>query len=1023
MKTKSVGGTGKSVEACCLNWRLAPLLVLIACLACPSLAGPFQLVSVLDPSQGPPAGGSGDSWAPVVSPDGRYVLFASTANNLVVTGTTNPLPVLFPPKLNVFLRDRTNGTTTLVSVNLSGAGGGNGDSWASAISTNGRYALFESSASDLVPSDTNNLTDVFVRDLVAGTSMLVTVSTNGGSANGVSRSSVMTPDGRYVAFVSSASNLVPGDTNGIPDVFVRDLQAHVTTLASVGATTTTPPSGSGISVISSESPDITSDGHYVAFYSSAINLVTGVQKVGDIYIRDLVGSTTVWASTYARTAVQSTMGAANAVSFNHALSDDGQYVAYEARPFPVSSTAAAGLILRYRLQTGLTDLVNTNANAATAAYEDIHSLDMTPDGRFIAFIANTNGTSGTTTCAEVWDGQTGATTLASGDLSNDVPTGSTCDWPTINPSGRFVAFLSSAINLVTNPVAGDSHLYVRDLQSAATALVDADTNGIGSPINAATAPRLSADGRFVAFECPDAGLVPNDRNHDYDVFVRDLSTGAAELISARDALLPSLSPNGSSFLSPLCVSTNGRYLAFASDADNLVPNNTNGFRNIFVRDLLLSTNFLVSVGTNGVGADGLSTDAAISGDGRYVAFTSGADNLVPGDNNKALDVFVRDLQAGTTALVSVKTGGGGPATGSSYSPWLSADGRYVLFRSTAANLASGSFSGENLFLRDLQSSTTYALSTSGYAGVAMTRDGRYVAFGGATGNVYVWDSQAAAKVYTKTTAVIGGVGISPDGNRLVYSLSAQLYAVDRAANTTWTIGSIASGSHVGLRFSGNGEFLAYAAPLSTTNQIYLYDLQYKTNLLVSQGYNSGGAAYGASDSPDVSAEGRFVAYRSAASNIVPGATNGVPNVFLYDRLSSTTTLLSASRLGMSAADNRSLAPVFSADAQTLVFQSWASDIIAQDFNYSSDVFAFSLYSSSPIPLFSASLVPGASPEQGPWIIWPVLPGKTYSVQFKNTLSDALWQPLNGSVTVVGNQAYLNDPSPGSGPRFYRVTAQ
>src|ERR1017187_5771856 len=143
MKTKSVGGTGKSVEACCLNWRLAPLLVLMACLACPSLAGPFQLVSVLDPSQGPPAGGSGDSWAPVISPDGRYVLFASTANNLVLTTNNNPIPALCPQRLNVFLRDRTNGTTTLISVNLSGTAGGNGDSLPSAVSTNGRYALLD----------------------------------------------------------------------------------------------------------------------------------------------------------------------------------------------------------------------------------------------------------------------------------------------------------------------------------------------------------------------------------------------------------------------------------------------------------------------------------------------------------------------------------------------------------------------------------------------------------------------------------------------------------------------------------------------------------------------------------------------------------------------------------------------------------------------------------------------------------------------------------------------------------------
>src|ERR1035437_350409 len=114
MKAKSVGGTGKSIEACCLNWRLARLLILTACLTCPAWAGPFQLVSVLDHSQGAPAGGSGDSWAPVVSADGRSILFASTANNLVLTSTTNPIPALLPPKLNVFLRDRTNATTTLV---------------------------------------------------------------------------------------------------------------------------------------------------------------------------------------------------------------------------------------------------------------------------------------------------------------------------------------------------------------------------------------------------------------------------------------------------------------------------------------------------------------------------------------------------------------------------------------------------------------------------------------------------------------------------------------------------------------------------------------------------------------------------------------------------------------------------------------------------------------------------------------------------------------------------------------------
>ena len=1026
MKTSSVQKERKGAGTGLWQWRRGRLLVLIAGIALPAVGQPLQLQSLRDPEQAPPAGGGGDSWAPIISPDGRYVLFASSANNLVRAGSTNPIPALFPAPINVFLRDRTNGTTTLVSVNFSATGGGNGDSWPSALSTNGQYALFESSASDLVAGDTNGLTDVFVRDLAAGTTLLVTISTNGGSANGASRSAVMTPDGGYVAFVSEASNLAPGDTNGIADVFVRDLAARTTALVSVGAKSAPAPSGSEIFVSSSESPDISADGRYVAFYSTATNLVSGTQTVGDVYVRDTVAGATAWASAYARTAVHSSMGAANAVTFNLAMSDDGQFVAYEARPIPLTSYPAAGVILRYRLPTGFTDVVNTNANVSTGSYEDIRSLEMTPDGRFIAFIANTNGTSGTTTCVEVWDAQTGATTLASGDLSTNVAAGSTSDWPVIDSSGRFVAFLSSATNLVTNTLVGDAHWYVRDLQAGTTTLVVVDTNGVGSAVSGANAPSLSGDGRFVAFECFDGSLVADDRNHAYDVFVRDLVAGTTELISTRDAALPWSSPNGESLLSVFSVSTNGGYIASASDADNLVPNDTNGCRDVFVRDLLNGTNLLVSAATNGdVSGDGPSFDSAISGDGRYVAFTSSADNLAAGDTNKATDVFVRDTQAATTVLVSVRLGGGGSGNRASYSPVISADGRYVLFRSTASNLASGSFSGtDNVFLRDLQAGTTYALTTTGAGSAVMTRDGRYVAFGGQSVNVYVWDSQAAATTYTiAVTPAASGFGISPDGNRVAYTVAGQLHAADRSLNTNWLIGPALSGLHAGLRFSGDGRWLAFAAPLNGTNQVYLYDWPAQTNLLVSRGYASGGPASDASDSPDVSADGRFVAYRSAASDLVPGDTNGLPDVFVYDRQNGTTTLLSASRSGYAAANNRSLTPVFSADGQTLVFESWGSDLVAEDFNQVSDVFAFSLYASSPIPLFSARLAPGTTPGQGPWIIWPVLPWRTYSVEFKNSLRDATWQPLSGKVKVVGSQGYLNDPSPGPGPRFYRVVAQ
>src|SRR5215469_5539991 len=211
------------------NPRCAALMFLVI-LAPLSTPAALQLVTAASPAVVAPPNGNGDSWSPIVSPDGRFVLFASTADNLTSNGNVS----LNPPSVNVYLRDRLNGTTTLVSVNVAGTGG-NGNSFPTALSTNGQFALFESAASDLVADDTNNANDVFLRDVVGGATYLVSVATNGACGNDVSRGSTLSPDGRFVAFTSAASNLTPDDTNGIPNVFVRDMQSGTTTLASEGA--------------------------------------------------------------------------------------------------------------------------------------------------------------------------------------------------------------------------------------------------------------------------------------------------------------------------------------------------------------------------------------------------------------------------------------------------------------------------------------------------------------------------------------------------------------------------------------------------------------------------------------------------------------------------------------------------------------------------------------------------------------------------------------------------------------------
>jgi Tol biopolymer transport system component len=1037
-------------------WHLT-LSIVIACLSFPTHAGSLKLVSAADPSLGPPAGASGDSWAPVISADGRYVLFASLANNLVSNSAAGPLPVLFPPRLNVFLRDRTNETTTLVSVNLSG-NGGNGDSMPRAISTNGQYALFESAASDLVPGDNNNAGDVFIRDLVAGATRLVSVATNGGPGNGLSQESVMTPDGRYVAFSSAANNLVPGDTNGLPDIFVRDMQAGTTTLASVGAFSAYWTSGS-------ESPDLTPDGRYVAFFSLATNLVAGDAappgvNIGRIYVRDLVAGATFWASTNALALLHSATGATNSASYNHAISADGQFVAFESFPSGFASPFSAGVVLRYNLQSGLTDLVNTNAAGIVYDYPSVRGLDLTPDGRFIAFIANATGVSASNTAVYVWDAQSGTTTLASADTNNLVPSNSICASPVIDSSGQSVVFLCNA-NLTPDSAPPGFHLYRRDLQAGVTRLVDAPIASPGSTASPATVPSLSADGRFVAFEYPDGNLVPNDNNRDYDIFVRDLAADVTELISVHHPALTSVAGNGPSLLSVSCISTNGRYVAFSSEADNLVPNDTNGYRDVFVRDLLSGTNILASVAADGSGANGISTEPVLSADGRFVAFTSTATNLVSGATNDTGDVYVRDLVAGTNALVSVSTNGVSPGNHISNLPMISADGRYVLFHSQAGNLAAGfpAIEIDDVFLRDMQAATTRAVTTNGlnllYA-ASMTPDGHFVAVGsirasGSGGTLFVWDSQSITTVFTTNfTNNIGYISISPDGKRIAYGngstpLPSVISALDLAVPTNRVIASTSLSNpqttRPGLRFSADGRYLAYATsaslvPSDSNNavDIYLYDFQTGTNILVSRRFMSPGAGNARSDFPDLSADGRLVAYFSQASNLVPGDNNAVPDLFLYDNSSGATTLLTASQLGNFSANNHSINTFFSGDGQTLVFNSWASDIAPLSFNNTGNLYAFQPYvtgTTNPPPPFPETIsltttngqsLPAGLGGPGPTLTWPVSPGRTYQAQFKDNLDDPVWQNINGDVTLVGGQGYATDFAPSASQRFYRIVS-
>jgi Tol biopolymer transport system component len=322
----------------------------------------------------------------------------------------------------------------------------------------------------------------------------------------------------------------------------------------------------------------------------------------------------------------------------------------------------------------------------------------------------------------------------------------------------------------------------------------------------------------------------------------------------------------------------------------------------------------------------------------------------------------------------------------------------------------------------------------------MTPDGQNVAFM-LNGIFYVWNAQLNAKTYTNSVSSSSFpiVAISPNGQKVAYASStpAYLYVADLVANTVTTVLTSASiQSHTDLRFSNDGRFLSYAAAVqnSAIQNVYLYDSQLNTNLLVSQNYNGAGEANTNSDSPAISPDGRFVAYRSSANTIVPFDFNNDADIFLYDTSNNATILISVNAAGSASANDRSLKPVFSADGRRLFFQSWSSDIAGGDFNSGSDLFALDL---TGLPMttgtggsgatnaasgFVAQLIlPAASVSNAvPAISWPLATGKSYQVQYKTNLADAVWLPLPGDVTFIGATGWFNDALPSPGQRFYRI---
>lgn len=337
--------------------------------------------------------------------------------------------------------------------------------------------------------------------------------------------------------------------------------------------------------------------------------------------------------------------------------------------------------------------------------------------------------------------------------------------PAVAGDGNAVAFEANASNLDpadTETGIGDFDIFVRDLDTGLTTLVSRAPGASGAVGSLSShSPSISADGRYVAFASGATNLSPDDPSSDADVYVRDRQTNTTILVSrASGPAGAKANAHPSNFPS---ISADGRYVAFASNGNNLVPGDTNGVTDIFVRDLQTDTTTLVSRagGPSGALPDGASAGPSISGDGGRVAFDSFGANLHPDDTDSAKDVFVRDLGAATTTLVSRATGpAGADGNGSSYFASISANGDVVGFDSEATNFSPDDpGAGVDYYARDLgAASTTLASRASGPAGAKangtvfegdLSADGTLAVFASTATNLHPDDTGTTYDVYVR----------------------------------------------------------------------------------------------------------------------------------------------------------------------------------------------------------------------------------------------------------------------------------
>ena len=1001
----------------------ASLFFLLTCALVSQAAGQPSLVS----SPGAPMqSGSGHSYLPLLSDDRTHVVFLSSAKNLVTNDNLSPY-------LDVFGYDLSTGEIRLISR------GANGDSRLPSVSSNGQWIAFASDANNLVPGDANSGADIFRVDANSGAILLMSATVDGSSPGNpaptrnsfLSDKPQISADGRCIAFESFATNLTAdADANTESDVFLRDTLNDQTTLISSAL-------GGGMTASGkSEVVAITPDGNYILFSSTATNVVLDNPQGGyqELYLRDGTAGITTWVfhtNTYPPNYVPPAPPPGNVGPFNcrwALMSRDANSVLYKVE-FSSSTNARVHL---YDRQNGTNMVLTTRARAGSA-------IHMSSDGRFIAYDETNH--------VFLLDRVTGTRTQISTNTAHS---------PMVSDDGSIVAFVSGARNMpfqIFCRITGTGEL---------RQLTGATASGQNIKDHSSSSITVDPAGEFILFDSGDNDLVADDRNRATDVFLHRIATGETHLISRAHESLPPFTPSGTATITNLSVSADGRRILFFSGDSNLVPGDTNNWPDAFLYDANASAVRALTTNQQGLfGATNSAVHGLLSPNGRYALLGLVAPASWCEFGNAPVSIIRKDLDLGETLTVlSNVTSGPGLRSIAFFGFSMSADGRFVAY--PFGNPFSSSTS---IILSDLQTGIQTNLTPSGsWTEPLVSPDGRYVAHVNADNRDLAITDLSTGQRRIISSSYLNGAAFSQDSQTLVYRAAPgappSIYVYSLAGRSN----AFVCTSCINPSVSATARFVTYEIAISGRRQVEVRDLAIGSTTLVTR--NIFGTGGGNADAiwPVISADGRFIAYTSKATTLTTDPANGWNNLHVFDRLQGTTVRVSGNGGNAGYGSGSASKPVLSPDGRTLVFQSFASDFVANDFNDARDIFLLKLgegdsdndgmsdsweqthFSTTDRDGTSdfdqdgstdlAEYLAGTNPVNGQSVlevlkitsvgtnerqlIWSAQPGKSYRLEYKTDLSGTTWTSLGQIIAATATTASGLDTAANSEKRFYRV---